>query len=130
MNLNLTVSRNFHKHRATTKKIVISQGGGRSGKTFSILQLFIMTAIERRGLLLSVVAENLPFLKRGAIRDFKTIMQSIGLWQDEAWNRTNFEYTLPNNSVIEFFSADSSGKALGQRVTTCSSMSVTTSSMR
>ena len=113
MNLNLTVSRNFHKHRATTKKIVISQGGGRSGKTFSILQLFIMTAIERRGLLLSVVAENLPFLKRGAIRDFKTIMQSIGLWQDEAWNRTNFEYTLPNNSVIEFFSADSSGKALG-----------------
>jgi phage terminase large subunit len=55
----------------------------------------------------SVVAMTLPHLKKGAIRDFVTIMQSNGLYEDARWNRTDFSYTFPNGSILEFFSADS-----------------------
>ena len=114
IDIDLQVTRNWRKHQATTKKIVVSQGGGRSGKTFSILQLFILEAINNKGLLLSVVAENVPFLKRGAIRDFIYIMDNIfGFWVDENWNRTDSVYDFGNGSKIEFFAADSAGKAVG-----------------
>ena len=114
MDIDLKVTRNWRKHQATTKKIVVSQGGGRSGKTFSILQLLILEAINNRNLLISVVAENVPFLKRGAIRDFRTIMDNIfGFWLDENWNRTDSVYDFGNGSKMEFFAADSAGKAVG-----------------
>ena len=113
MTIDLDTTRNFTKHREAQAKIVVSQGGGRSGKTFSILQLMILTAIQERGLLLSVVAENVPFLKRGAMRDFRTIMETMGLWVDENWNRTDSAYSFGNGSVMEFFSADNAGKAVG-----------------
>lgn len=109
----IDITTNFEKHNATTKKIVISQGGGRSGKTFSILLILILEAIQLKARLISVVAENVPFLKRGAMRDFKTIMQSSGLWMDSNWNRTDSIYSFGNGASIEFFSADNAGKALG-----------------
>jgi len=113
MDIRVKSTNNFHKHYGTASKIVISQGGGRSGKTFSILQIFILLAVNSKSLLLSVVAENVPFLKRGAIRDFKTIMEHMGIWVDDNWNRTDSNYDFGNGSSIEFFSADNAGKAVG-----------------
>lgn len=110
--INIEATRAFIKHNETTKRIVISQGGGRSGKTFSILTLLIIEGLQRKNLLISVIAENIPFLKRGAIRDFKTILQGMGIWSDDSFKGGN-QYTLPTGSVIEFFSADNPGKALG-----------------
>jgi phage terminase large subunit len=103
----------FFKHHETTKRIVISEGGGRSGKTFSILQLLILYSITNKSKLVSVVAENIPFLKRGAIRDFKTIMTDLGFWIDNNWSKGNSIYEFGNGTQIEFFSADNPGKALG-----------------
>lgn len=55
----------------------------------------------------------MPHLQRGAIRDFKTIMESEGLWDGEAWNETRHTYTFPNGSFLEFFSVDNAGKVHG-----------------
>ena len=93
-------------------------GGTRSGKTYAILQLLVARAC--RGVkpgaalfIISVVSETMPHLKRGAIRDFKAIMQEAGIWEERRWNRTDFVYNFGNGVIIEFFSADSPGKVHG-----------------
>ncbi len=113
MEINLDITTAFKKHYECKKKIVISQGGGRSGKTISITQILILEALQTPNSIISIVAENMPFLKRGAIRDFIQIMQTSGLWDDNRWNKTESIYRFPTGSIIEFFSVENPGRALG-----------------
>ena len=113
MDVTIDITTSFKKHLETKKKIVISQGGGRSGKTYSICQILILYALQNPLTITSVVAENMPFIKRGALRDFLKIMQTSGLYNDRSWNRTESIYRFPNGSIIEFFSVENPGRALG-----------------
>lgn len=99
-------------------RYISSCGGTRSGKTYSILQTFILALIEEVNLqkpasVNSVVSESMPHLQRGAIRDFKAIMEKEGLWEEARWNETQHTYTWGNGSVLEFFSVDNAGKVHG-----------------
>lgn len=92
--------------------VVVNKGGTRSGKTWSLLQLCYNLIIKKQGILVSVVGETMPFLKRGAIRDFKAMLGSE--WHDEWWNASDKVYTIPTTkSSLEFFSADNEGKVHG-----------------
>ena len=113
MKVKFDVSTTFDKHFDNNTKILISQGGGRSGKTYSIIQILILEALQNNNFIISIVAENMPFLKRGAIRDFIQIMQSSGLYEDRRWNKTDSVYKFPSGSIIEFFSVENPGRALG-----------------
>jgi len=64
---------------------------------------------------MTVVAESVPHLKLGAVRDFTNIMTAQGYWGDNAWNASNFTYTFKNKSILEFISFDKFGKAHGPR---------------
>lgn len=95
-------------------RYIDSEGGTRSGKTYSALQLFVIVVrSDKAPTINSVVSESLPHLKRGAIRDFAEIMENEGLWDESAWNRSDKIYTFPNGSILEFFGADSPGKVHG-----------------
>lgn len=90
------------------------RGGTRSGKTFAVLQCLALMALgDRKPTVTSVISESLPHLKRGAIRDFMTIMQGDGLWRDDAWSKVDSIYTFGSGSVLEFFGADNAGKVHG-----------------
>lgn len=91
------------------------QGGTSAGKTFGILPLIVNKATKKPLLEVSVVAESIPHLKRGAMKDFKKIMVQTNRWFDERWNATDFKYTFANGSIIEFFSADNDAKLRGAR---------------
>jgi phage terminase large subunit len=69
--------------------------------------------------LTSIIAESTPHLKRGAIRDFKNIMQEHNYWQDSNWSATDSIYTFETGSKIEFFSADQPDKLRGARRDRC-----------
>ncbi len=99
-----------------TKRIRGVCGGTSAGKTISILQILISKAQkDKRPTLTSVVSESFPHLKRGAMRDFKNIMQEHGYWKESAWNATDSIYTFETGSKIEFFSADQPSKVRGPR---------------
>lgn len=99
-----------------TKKIRAVQGGTSASKTISILlYLIALSQTDTTPKLTSVVSESLPHLKRGAIRDFKNIMQVHKYWRDERWNASDFIYTFETGSQIEFFSADQADKLRGAR---------------
>lgn len=95
-------------------RYIVSKGGTRSSKTYSILQLLTLIAsYAKKPLLISVVSETYPHLKRGAIRDFKSIMSADNLWDDNQWNKSDNLYTFRSGGQIEFFSADSPSKVHG-----------------
>jgi phage terminase large subunit len=91
-------------------------GGTSAGKTISILQLLIDRAQrDKRPTLTSVVSETMPHLKKGAIRDFLSILIECGYFRDDRWNKTDSIYTFETGSKIEFFSAEESDKVRGPR---------------
>lgn len=98
---------------------VDSRGGTRSTKTYSALQFLVFLAVGlARKLVISVVSETLPHLKKGAIRDFERILQDEGiiggsLRDDARWNATDGFFTFASGTIIEFFSADAPGKVHG-----------------
>lgn len=94
-------------------RYVVNQGSARSTKSFSILQLLLEIANgTKHEIIISIVGKTLPFLKRGALRDFKIIVQAMSLWNEKNFNRTEQIYTL-GNAVIEFFSVDQPEKVFG-----------------
>lgn len=97
------------------KRVRIVQGGTSSSKTFSILPLLITYAIDNPLSEISVVAESIPHLKRGAIKDFLKIMMWTGNYKDDRWNKSSLKYKFTNGSFIEFFSADQPDKLRGSR---------------
>jgi phage terminase large subunit len=96
------------------------QGGTSASKTISILLVLIdLAQRDTSPTLTSVVAESVPHLKRGAMRDFKNIMQAHHYWDDALWNATDSMYTFETGSQIEFFSADQPDKLRGARRDRC-----------
>lgn len=96
---------------AGNASVVVNKGGTRSGKTWASLQFLTWYAQTFPALVVSIVGETMPFLKRGAIRDLQTMLGKA--WRPEAWNASNSIYTLPNGSQLEFFSVEDEGKIHG-----------------
>ena len=100
-----------------TKRIKVVQGGTSASKTYSILQRWIISALENNeefSGINSIVSESMPHLKRGAMRDFFEILKNAGLYDRTAHNKTDSTYKI-NDSVFEFFSADQDDKLRGAR---------------
>ena len=108
-------TRAINKILALKKRIKIIQGGTSAGKTFGILPILIDKATKTGGLEISVVAESIPHLRRGALRDFLKIMKWTNRFVSERYNKSYLRYDFANGSFIEFFSADDSSKLRGAR---------------
>ena len=107
-----TALRKIHKLNKRTK---IIQGGTSASKTFSILWVLSNKAMHIPDLEISVVAESIPHIRRGALRDFEKIMRWGGRYNPNSFNRSLLKYEFLNGSFIEFFSADDSSKLRGAR---------------
>jgi phage terminase large subunit len=96
-------------------RIKIIQGGTSAGKTFGILPILISKAAKRPLMEISVVAESIPHLRSGALKDFLSMMKSGFRYVDKRFNKSLLRYDFDNGSYIEFFSADDSSKLRGAR---------------
>lgn len=105
----------IRKINALKKRIKIIQGGTSAGKTYGILPILITKAATYPRTEISIVAESIPHLRRGALKDFLKVMKETGRYFDERFNKSLLRYEFANGSVIEFFSADDSSKLRGAR---------------
>jgi phage terminase large subunit len=112
----------YIKTTATNKLIELKKrikgvaGGTSAGKTISIIQILIDKAqSDKTPTLTSITSESMPHLKRGAMRDFLSIMQEHNYFKDDRWNKSDFTYTFETGSKIEFFSLDMPHKVRGPR---------------
>lgn len=109
----------FHKTVIAAKQsdLIINQGGSSSSKTYSALQLLLLLIrSDKKGDVTSVVAESLPHIKRGALRDFTNICeQNPGYSAGLTFNKTDMFYETGSGARLEFFSADNPDKLRGAR---------------
>jgi phage terminase large subunit len=93
--------------------IICNEGGSRSSKSYSVIQILVYIAQSVQGKRISIVSHSLPHIKRGALRDFKEIMIDTDSWDEDGWRATDFIYTFSNGSYIELFGLEDEGKARG-----------------
>lgn len=95
-------------------RYIIHEGGTRSGKTHTLLSTIYHIVNSRKNeTVASVVSETMPHLRKGAMRDYKRILQGQKSWDDDKWNKTDSIHHVAENKIIEFFSADTSDKVHG-----------------
>jgi phage terminase large subunit len=108
----------FDRNYNSTAEVIVNQGGTSSGKTYSILQVLCLKAIGENDQVISVVGQDVPNLKSGALRDMQTIVASspdIQSWI-KGYNASDRIYTFHNGSIIEFKSyQDSQDAKSGKR---------------
>ena len=105
----------FQRNWEANNRYIVNIGGSRSTKTYSILQLLIVKAIEStEPLVISIVRKSLPSLRISVMRDFFDILKNLDLYNVENHNKTENTYLL-NNTLIEFFSIDDAQKRRGSK---------------
>lgn len=81
----------------------VNQGGTSSGKTYTIMEVLIYYAIVDAGCVITVVGQDLPNLKVGALRDAKNIIgKSDWLSSFFKFNGSGNYIQAANGSIIEF----------------------------
>lgn len=117
--MNLQVSNTFNK----TAKVyfpgkyrqIVSMGGSRSSKTYSILQMLMLEMINRNRIKITVWRDTKVTCRSTVMEDFKKII----LFDEQVYknfkeNKQKGMFTyLPTKSEIIFEGADSIGKVLG-----------------
>lgn len=94
---------------------VSEQGSSRSGKTWNTVLWLIAQCLQYPNTTVSVIRATLPAIKGSVYRDFKENMHLMGVWDDKCMNKSDFIYSFPNGSWIEFFSCDNEQKIRGRK---------------
>lgn len=112
--------KSYYDVKGSKKRIVINQGGTRSGKTYSILQALCEYCLNNRDCnsIISIVRKTLPALKGSAYRDFLQIIDNEGWYDEECHNKSEMTYSLFGN-LVEFISVDQPQKIRGRKRNIC-----------
>jgi len=94
---------------------VVNQGGSRSSKTYSLMQVLILYAIQNPKKVISIVRKSFPALAGSVMRDFFEVLDELGIYDKAYHNKSNSTYKFPNGSYVEFFSVDDSQKLRGRK---------------
>ena len=103
--------------RKLENRVRIVRGGSSAGKTIAILMILIDYAIRENYKEISVVAESIPHLRRGALKDFLNILKLTNRYDDRKFNKSTLKYEFSTGSYIEFFSTDQPDRLRGARRT-------------
>ena len=114
MELQIQTSKTFEDINSD-RKIILLRGGSRSSKSYSAVQYLIVKALEEAGTVISIVRKSFPSLRISTLRDFRTIMNHLGIWDESSYLATEKAYTFDNGSMIEFLSIDDAEKRKGTK---------------
>jgi phage terminase large subunit len=94
----------FKENYNSNASVVINQGGTSSGKTYAIEQVLFCIACENENQVITVVGQDIPNLKSGALRDALSIYSSSQAIHSMIKNyyKTDRLFEFHNGSCIEF----------------------------
>jgi phage terminase large subunit len=104
------------KHLSNSdKRIIIEQGGTRSGKTYNILMWIIFSyCAKNKGKIITICRKTYPALRATAMRDFFEILKENELYNESSHNKSSSEFQFKGNT-IEFISLDKPTKIRGRK---------------
>lgn len=105
-----------YKHLLNSKKkIIVEQGGTRSGKTFNILLYLIFNyCLRQSNKTITIARKTFPSVRATVMRDFINILKEHNFYREELHNKSSSEYIL-NNNLVEFISVDQPQKIRGRK---------------
>jgi phage terminase large subunit len=99
----------------SNKKIIVEQGGTRSGKTYNILLWIIFEyCTHNKNKIITICRRSYPSLRATVMRDFLDILKTNNLYNETYHNKSNSEYNLFGN-LVEFVALDQSQKIRGRK---------------
>ena len=105
----------FKQLETSTAKIVVQQGGTRSGKTYNILLWIIFSYCQKNeGKIITICRKSFPALRGTVMRDFFQIIKDQEIYSEDFHSKSNNEYIL-NGNTIEFISLDMPQKIRGRK---------------
>jgi len=108
----------FKQNYNATAQVVVNQGGTSSGKTYAIEQVLFCLASENHKQVITVVGQDIPNLKAGALRDALNIYNNSDPLKAmvKNYNKTDRTFEFHNGTLIEFKSyADAQDAKSGKR---------------
>ncbi len=105
-----------YKHlEESPKRIIVEQGGTRSGKTYNILiWLLVGYLAQNTGKIVTICRKTYPALRASAMRDFLQIAQELGMYDEKKHNKSNSEILIHGN-LVEFIGMDQPQKIRGRK---------------
>lgn len=108
MNLEVKVTKTFRELKSAHgggSRIIVLEGGSRSGKTWAIIQWVVdlcMNAYnEGKSLRIVVGREHLTTLKKTTFDDFKTVLKDMyKVWDDGDMNYSDMKYSLFGSEIL------------------------------
>jgi len=97
---------------------ILSYGGSSSSKTISILQILLEYALRNDGKHITIVAKTHNKVRNGVLKDFMNIVlieDYIKYKTQPYYNSSLKEFTLDNNSKLQFIGADKEDQIIGNR---------------
>lgn len=97
-------------------RIIVEQGGTRSGKTYNILIWLIIYCLreENTGQVITICRKTFPAVRASVMRDFFEILERAGKYNPDNHNKSSSEYYLGGN-MVEFISLDQPQKVRGRK---------------
>ncbi len=94
----------FKQNYNATAHTVINQGGTSSGKTIAIMQALFCIACQNPGLVITVVGQDIPNLKVGALREALKICNGSEQIASMVinYNKTDRIFEFQNGTIMEF----------------------------
>ncbi len=91
----------FRLNYASKAQVVVNQGGTSSGKTYAIEQVLFCLAAQKEKQIITVVGQDIPNLKAGALRDALTIYNNSAQLQAliKNYNKTDRVFEFNNGTV-------------------------------
>jgi phage terminase large subunit len=96
------------------KRIVVAQGGSRSGKTFNILIYWISKLLQENNKTLTIVRKTLPALKNSVLKDLTVVLEMFNQYDPNKWHKQEGYYELGTN-IINWISVDEPQKLRGSK---------------
>ncbi|WP_183580119.1 PBSX family phage terminase large subunit [Mucilaginibacter sp. X5P1] len=103
----------FKQNYNAAASIIVNQGGTSSGKTYAIEQVLFCLACESPKQVITVVGQDIPNLKAGALRDALNIYNSSDQIKAmvKSYNKSDRIFEFHNGTIIEFKSYDNAQDA-------------------
>ncbi len=112
--LDLKVSNVFTRNYQATAPIVVNQGGTRSGKTYSILQVLLVYCFANTGKIIDIVRKTRREIRDTVLVDFIEILTKAGIYQEKYHDKTHDVFYIRGNTV-RFLGLDKAQKKRGSK---------------
>ena len=99
---------NYEKFR-----VLLFQGGTRSGKTYSIITWLIMYAIRVPNSTINIYRKIRSTVASSILIDFKDVMYDLNMYDSSCYNKATMSYEFENGSSIQFMGCDDAEKVKG-----------------